>query len=299
MNYILLIFSILVNLIACGIIRSAFCKKDVKNNSDLYLFNTVSSLLSMITLIVIAVCRTGLAIPSMYTIILGLLFGIITALCALLNMKSLEIGPLSYTTVIVSCSMLIPSLSGMILYQEEISLWQYAGAVFMVLSFLCAADKKNDKLGVSVKWFVFCIGTFLFNGGIGVMQKIHQNSAHKDELDAFLIIAFGASAVFSLAMMLYCKTVKKENVTVIGKGKSGKFTIIGIISGVGIALCNIINMYLAGAMDAIIFYPIVNGGCMILTALAGVLMWREKLSRKQWTGVILGLIAVILLCDVL
>ena len=35
------------------------------------------------------------------------------------------------------------------------------------------------------------------------MQKLHQNSVHKDELGVFLVIAFVASALFSLAMTFY------------------------------------------------------------------------------------------------
>ena len=72
-----------------------------------------------------------------------------------------------------------------------------------------------------------------------------------------------------------------------------------VVCGIGIALCNQINMYLAGVMEAIIFYPVVNGGSMLLNIIAGVALLHEKLSRKQWFGLITGGAAIILLCGVL
>jgi drug/metabolite transporter (DMT)-like permease len=58
-------------------------------------------------------------------------------------------------------------------------------------------------------------------------------------------------------------------------------------------------MYLAGVIDAIIFYPVVNGASMILTTAAGILLWKEKLSKRQWFGLIMGGVAILLLCNIL
>lgn len=298
LNISLLFVSIIMNLFSCGILRNEFCKKDVKNNSDLYIFNTLSSILSMLTLFVIAFISGSIRIPSLYTISLGFIFGIATALCAIFNMKALEKGPLSYTTVIISCSMIIPALSGLILYNESISIWQYVGIALMIISFVFAVDKKNDKNGASFIWLILCFGAFIFCGAVGVMQKIHQSSVYKEELSSFLIIAFAVSAVFSIIMSIYYKFNKKQKITVLVSGKKIKFFIIGIISGIGIALCNQINMFLAGAMPAVFFYPVVNGGCMILTTAAGIIIWKERLSAKQWFGLIMGMAAILLLCNI-
>jgi transporter family protein len=298
MNAILLTITIVLNLISYGIVRNEFCKKDVKNNSDLNVFNAVSSLVSMVTLTVICAFTSALSVPSMYTVLLGIVFGLSTALCAILNMKALESGPLSYTNVIVSCAMVIPALSGMVLYNETVSVWQIVGIVLMVTSFVCAVDNKNSGSGASLRWLLFCLGAFLFSGAVGVMQKVHQSSIHKDELGMFLIIAFGVSAIFSFCLTAYYKKRNNETVTVLGKKKMRKFVICSVTCGIGIALCNQINMYLAGAMDSIIFYPMVNGASMILTAAAGIILWKERLSKKQWFGLVVGGVAILLLCNI-
>ena len=299
MNALLLIFSIIMSLLSCGILRNEFCKKELAGNSDLYFFNTTNSLLSAITLLVVAAVSGSLCIPSMYTLLMGVVFGMATALCAILSMIALESGPLSYTNVIVSCAMVIPALSGLVLYGEVVSAWQYVGIALMIVSFICAVDKDNESSGASLKWLLLCLGAFICSGSVGVMQKLHQNSVYKDELGVFLVIAFAASALFSLAMTFYYKNARGEPITVVRKPKFRKFAVISLISGIGFALVNQINMYLAGVMDAIIFYPVVNGASMILTTAAGIILWKEKLSKRQWFGLVMGGIAIFLLCNVL
>ncbi len=297
MNVLLLIVSIVANLFCFGILRNDFCKKDCANDADLQLFNGISSIFSALTLVVIALISGSLCMPSMYTVLLGVVFGMATALCAVFNMKALECGPLSYTSVIGSFAMVIPALSGLVLFGEAVSASQWIGIVVMLFSFVCAVDMKNDTAGTSLKWMLFCLSAFVFSGSVGVMQKIHQNSPHKDELAVFLVIAFITSIVFSLIMTaFYCK--KGAKITVLKPEKIKKFAIINVVCGIGIALINQINMYLAGQIPAIIFYPIINGAPMILTSAAGLILWKEKLSKKQWVGMIAGAIAIFLLCNI-
>lgn len=299
MNVLLLIVSIFFNLLGYGILRNEFCKNVMDGKADLYAFNALGSLMSAVTLVVIAGISGSLCIPSMYTLLLGVVFGVATALCSILVMIALERGPLSYTNLIVSCAMVIPALSGMVLYGEVVSVWQYVGIVLMLISFACALDKKDLSAGTSVRWLLLCLGAFLCSGSVGVMQKLHQNSPHKDELVVFLVIAFLFSTVFSLAMTFYYTRKCNTPITVLGGSKLKKFLFYCITSGFGIALVNQINMYLAGVMEAIIFYPVVNGASMILSTAAGVMLWKERLSKKQWFGMVTGGIAILLLCNIL
>ena len=297
MNGLLLAVSVVMNLLSCGILRNDFCKKEITGNADLNAFNSVSSLLSAATLAVIAAVSGSLCAPSAYTIVLGIVFGIATALCAILHMKALENGPLSYTSVICSCAMVIPALSGLLFFGEAVTALQYVGMAMMIVSFVCAVDKQNGEAGMSFKWMLLCLGSFMFSGSVGVMQKVHQSSPHKAELGIFLVIAFIASAIFSAVLSAYYKNGGQQ-ITVLSGAKLKKFVIVSIVCGIGIALCNQINMYLAGVMEAIIFYPVVNGAGMLLTTAAGLVFWKEKLSKKQWLGLVTGAAAIFLLCGV-
>jgi multidrug transporter EmrE-like cation transporter len=69
-----------------------------------------------------------------------------------------------------------------------------------------------------------------------------------------------------------------------------------IAGGVGVALNNQINLYLSGVVASAVFFPIVNGGGLILITAASVVLFREKLTARQWLGLALGIVATLLLC---
>jgi len=73
--------------------------------------------------------------------------------------------------------------------------------------------------------------------------------------------------------------------------------LVGLVGGFGIALCNQINMFLAGAMPSIVFFPIVNGAGMLLTSAAGIFIWKERFTNRQWFGMVTGAVAIFLLCN--
>lgn len=298
MNAALLILSVLMNLFSCGILRNDFCKKEIRTPADLHVFNACSHLFSAAALAVIALLSGGLCAPSLYTLLLGVVFGVVTALCHVLNMKALQSGPLSYTSVICCCSMIVPALSGLFFFGETVTWGQCVGIVLMIISFVCAVDASNETMDTSLQWFLLCMGSFLCSGLIGVMQKVHQTSPHRDELGVFLVIAFLVSAAFSAVTAATGRT-RGQAVSVTAKPRLIKFILFITICGIGIAFCNQINMYLAGVMDAMIFFPVVNGGAMLLTTLAGVMLWHEKPSSRQWFGLVVGGAAIFLLCGIL
>lgn len=70
-----------------------------------------------------------------------------------------------------------------------------------------------------------------------------------------------------------------------------------IFTGLSAAMNHKFNLYLSGVMDSAVFFPIANGGALVLTAAAAVVLFRERLSKKQIVGIVLGIAAVIFLCN--
>ena len=74
------------------------------------------------------------------------------------------------------------------------------------------------------------------------------------------------------------------------------FVLILIISGICIALNNYFNLYLSGVVESAVLFPILNGGGLILNIMAGVLLFKERLTLRQWGGIMCGVAATICLC---
>jgi drug/metabolite transporter (DMT)-like permease len=289
---ITLILSLAAALIG-GICKKYYTDKFVATISGGFFFNAVGC----ITSAVILLCLGGFGNASVFTVLLGLLFGAVTAFQGITNILALGCGPMSYTSVIISFSTLISALSGLVFFGESIGWAQIVGIVLMLGSFVLATKTGTEKeKKANLKWFLLCLAAFAATGGIGIMQKVHQSSGHSSELNAFLIIAFITSAIFCT---LFAVALNKKSNRGEEHKQRGIWHMLGImlVSGVCIAINNKFNLYLSGVMDSAIFFPIVNGGGLVLTTLAAVLLFKEKLSAKQWVGIVLGIISVVFLCN--
>ncbi len=293
----LLIFSLISSLIC--VITLNFITKTYENSSAArHIFNMITSIVAAITIFAMA----GSLKASSFTVILAIIFGLTTAIQRVTHLQALEMGPFSYTSVIVSLSMLIPTLSGAVIWGEHIYAIQIFGIILMVGCLILSVDFNNEEKKSSLKWLFFCLLAFIGCGAIGVMQKWHQTTAYKEELNQFLVIAFITSAIFSGISTVISKKTAKEQATNTEEPQKKKLLtatpiIIMIVCGICIGVNNVLNLYLSGAMDSAVFFPIVNGGGLILTTLSALILFREKLSTKRWIGIALGIVAVILLCN--
>lgn len=273
--------------------RKHFSTK-TKGNAPIFIFSFITSTVSVIVLFI----WSGFSSLSTFTILLSILFGIVTSLSTLFNLKALEIGPLSYTTVIISCSTVITAISGTLFFNEKINLSHYIGIALMVACIILSVNKGNDKKA-SIKWLILCLIAFTACGLIGLMQKFHQSSIYKNQLNEFLILAFTTSAIFSIILFFYFHKKEKNKIFI---NKDNKFNylllVLVIVTGVCVAVNNRLNLFLSGVMPSAVFFPIVNGGGLILTTLFALIFFKEKLSLKQWIGLFLGGLSLMFLCNV-
>lgn len=292
---VLLAISISVALVS-GILRKHYSKTFPENRVANQGLNLVVSLVATIVLI----CWGGFSGWSWFTCLLALGFGIITGIQQVSNLKAMDFGPWSYTSVLISLSTLIPALSGVFIWGEDLHWAQVVGMVLMVGCFICSVESKADEKGASKKWILWCMIAFLCTGMIGIMQKWHQTSNFKGELNTFLILAFFVSCIYSSIFMFKIYRESKSSLDCF-KEKEPKHLIWIVISmimmGGAVAINNKLNLYLSGVMDSAVFFPLVNGGGLILTTLAAVVLFKEKLSVKQWIGLIIGMVAVVFLCN--
>ena len=281
-----------------SIAKKYYTDKEPTGLSEGFVFNAVACLSAAVILL----CWGGFGASSVFTIVLGVAFGAVTALQGITSIAALQAGPMSYTSVIISFSTLISSLSGVMFFDESLGWAQIVGMVLMLASFVLAAKSDVDEKKANLKWLFLCLITFVATGGIGVMQKVHQSSEYRDELNAFLIIAFVSSAVlcaFFAALMKRRESRFADEKREEKNGKRQVWLLLGIMiaSGACVAVNNKFNLYLSGVMDSAVFFPIVNGGGLVLTTLAAVLLFKETLSTKQWIGVVLGIASVVFLCN--
>ena len=292
--YLLLVIGIL----ACLFSNTTNKIFSSKNPSDAFKAVGVS-IFSLVSCITLYIWGGGFGHISTYSLVLGIVFGFVTFLVSILILNAYALGPFSYTLMLVSLSMLLPTFSGAIFWNETVSITQYIGTALVIVCIILSVEKNGDDKKANLKWLI-CTGfAFLANGSVGIIQKMHQNSPYADELGEFLIVSFLTGAAFSALAALVFKIKDKRE----GKTNDVKYTakdmtmfmLMFIIIGVCLATCHKVNLYLSGVLPAAVFFPATNGGTLVLTSITAFLFFKEKLTKKQWAGLITGTAAVFLL----
>lgn len=290
MNWLILSASMLANLVG-NLLQKFYQKKTPQTLFRSYAYTMVTGL----TAAIVILCFGGVFPISVFTLLLALGFGLVTAVQGIALQHAIENGPLSYTMVIVSLSSLIPTLSGRFFFGEELVWLQLVGIALTVLTFILSVNPQSGEKKGTVRWFFWVLIAFLMTGAVGVMQKIHQSGEHAGELGGFLWIAFLFSFLFSACLSFF--SYRKERGTVEGKLLPLPMLLLLVVCGVCIALNNKWNLYLSGVMDSAVFFPVVNGGGLVLVSVGAAILYREKLTVRQWIGVGCGILSVILLCN--
>ena len=296
-NYFLLAISMSAALFA-NIIKKYSTERFQSKKIMRFFFNSVVTFTCAVCFFVISL-TSGLPKISSFTLLTGMLFGFITAVQFFFMLMAYEKGPFSYSSVIVSLSTIIPALSGTLLWGESIVPIQTVGMVLMLLCFLLSVDFSKSDKKTSPIWFLYIFISFIATGFIGVMQKWHQKSVYKAELDGFLIVAFATAFVFS-SIGTVVSFFKAKSQTECNNAKKD-ITLLAIVlmmcCGICVAANNKMNLYLSGVMDSATFFPVVNGGGMMLSTIASLIIFKEKLTVQKWIGIAIGIVAVILICN--
>jgi len=285
MNYLLLFFSIL-----CETFKNSytnhFSKKLLNSQADTYLFNAVLSFGAAVFFGVF-----GTYTMSQFSLIISIAFALVMALAQLFLVLAMSCGPMAYSVLLTYLGgILIPTTYSVLFLNQKVSVFQIVGLIVMLVSvFLGVGITNREKM--SGKWLLLSAGSMVMMGLVGVCQQIHQSSVYRAEIVPFLFWAFLMMTVL-FALFFTAAKKKKERHHYQLKSKS---TILVLLTGLATGVINLINLYLSGVMKGIIFFPIVNGGVVVLSGLSAILIFREKLDKKQLAGVVLGTIAICLL----
>lgn len=286
----LLITSFLVTVVAY-ITNSLYAKKISSTKSDFYFFLVTQSIVGGITILLISEKAPS---ASVFSVLLGILFGAVCTMQNLTYLKALAIGPFSYTTVMVSLSTVIPTLSGCIFWSETISTAQIIGIVLMIICIALSPETKSnsDTKKASLKWILLALSSTVLNGAVGVLQKVHQSSVYKEELPVFLIAAFITMLIIAVGILVVRK-IKYKNDPDAKISVKFKWSHILILLGEGIALgfAHVVNLFLSGKLPAAVLFPIINICPLVLTTAAATVIFRERLSAKRWVGLAIGIIS--------
>ena len=183
-------------------------------------------------------------------------------------------------------SLFIPILAAWLLFNEEFNSMKLIAFVIALPALLLILSKKTDS--TSNKWIYPTVVLF----GFGAIDILFKQIALTTSLPftSSLFVVFAISLVIMIAVVLYELAVKKV-----------KINSINLLLGALVGVFNFGNIlfYLkahqAFAKNPSTVFAAMNMGVIIVGSLVGILIFKEKVSRYNYMGLLLAIIAIVLI----
>ena len=286
MEYVLLTFATLASTTKALLLKRL--GKDVTDKSEVYKLNSAIFLVASAVVAIYALIGRQDFKISLQTTVLSILFATTLVFSQLMETFAMKHGSASMTILLYSLGLIFPIIYGCIFLFEKISVAQIFGMLLIFAALYFIVNPKLDGK-ISLRWLLLALLASFGSGMTAIIQKIQQSSQYKSELVPFLVLAFLFASLMSLGISF--KTGNGERVR---KRLFSEWKFIAF-SGITIGLLNILNLILAGKLRAVVQFPIYNIGSMILTGVGGRVIFKEKLSRTQLIGFVIGCTAILII----
>lgn len=177
-------------------------------------------------------------------------------------------------------SLMVPLVISMVVFGEMPGAWQMVGAVLAVVGIVLMNYRKGASVGSTGALLLL-----LFSQGMSsAMSKIYRELGVSRFGDHFLFVTF-------LSAFLICVFLVVKNRDRFGL----KEAFFGVLIGVPNFVASRLLLKSLESLPAIIVYPVHSVGTLVLVALAGIVVFRERLSKRQLVAMAVVLAAMAML----
>jgi drug/metabolite transporter (DMT)-like permease len=226
-----------------------------------------------------------------------LMGGMFISIFNILAITTLKAG-VAVASVANKLSLIIPFLFSIYLYSEKISAVKVVGIMTALAAVIltCWPKKNFQQQNVMNKvnplLLIILPAVLFFSSGLldTVIKYSEQTFLNEKNNNIFLITAFASAGTIGAITLLILIITGKQ-----------KFSYKSILAGICIGIPNYFSIWClvkvlkanAGNSSAII--PVNNMGIVLFSALMAWILFKEKLSRLNWIGIVLSIGAIALI----
>ena len=231
-------------------------------------------------------------------LVLAIPFGFMAGIALVAFLFAIEYGKIATSWLVVSLSSIVPAVASILIYKESpqkqkaISLFLIGASLTLLYLDKGAGQETQRQTDNSMenrrgtrKWLRLMILVF-FCAAMGAFPlKVLQEAGLSDQYrDEYLFYRYLAGFLVA-AVILVVKRI----------GLRRKEIAVGAFLGVSSLLSNLfLSLALAQKIAGYIAFPVVGIGSTLVVMAAGLLIFRERLTRYGYAGVGLGLLALLL-----
>ncbi len=214
-------------------------------------------------------------------IFLGFLFIAIFNVMALTAQKN----GLSVASVASKMSVIIPIVFGIIVFNESVRFIKIFGIILALIAVYLTSIKEKDNVVLTQSIY---LPILLFIGS-GTIDTLVNYFAPDDKIPLFSATIFGIAFCVGLFVLIY-KSARKTS----------RFEIKSIPFGVALGTINYASIYYllkalrVDGYETSTVFTINNVTIVAFSTLIGLILFKEKISLKNWIGIIIAIVSIII-----
>ena len=313
MNYLFVLLAVLCITMQFSLTK-VYQKRYVRGVSTLLFFSMVLAAVGMIFFLCLAAFRVRF---GAFTFIMAFLNAFVGVAVVLLGIAAVRLGRFSiYMLFLMLGGMLLPFVYGTAFLSEMPTPAGIAGMAILTASLFVPFIRFKRGAGEPVgRLFVFlCVCVFILNGCGGIIGKAYQMNTAALGTEQFLIWHNISMLILSAAAFGVCRlcpraktkelsaadrVVSASGATpAVSRGFKGKTLLLATLLAAAAALfaCGQSFLMLRSAknLPASVLFPMVTGGVIVLSAVSGLIFFKEKLTLRMIVSLALTLVGTIL-----
>ncbi len=216
------------------------------------------------------------------TVILGLLSGVFYIASFILYQHNIYRNGVLMSSTFMKLGVLVPTTIAIIAFGERPGILQIAGICLAVASIIIVNGGSSESATVtSPKALVLLL---LVGGSGDAMSKFYEELGKPEFSSQYLLYTFAAALILCTITALLR-----------GQKLSGNDILFGCMIGIPNYYSARFLLMSLSYVPAMIAYPAYSVCTIILVGAAGVLLFHEKISSRQWLGVAIVIVSMILL----
>lgn len=216
-----------------------------------------------------------------FTLGTGMFTGVLYLAGLLLIQLNIKKNGVVLSSIFQKLGLIVQVMISIVFFKEYPEVMQVAG-ILLGLFAVVLINYEKEQTAINFKAGLILI--LIVSGICEGMSKVHEELGDSALSEHFLLYTFGTALIACLLLIV----IKKEKF-------EWKQIGFGILIGVPNYFAARFLLKSLNEIPAVLVFPMYSVGTIVVITLAGLLVFKEKLSKKQWVALALILAALILL----
>ena len=210
-----------------------------------------------------------------------LALGILLPSVFIIMSKAVEFAGIVRSDAAQRLSLFLPILAAFLIFHEILSQSKVVGIVLAFIGLFCLLSKPNEQSVVDFRGVLGLVGVWFGYGIIDILFK--QVAKSGGAFPTTLFIAFSLAACIMFIYLLFKRT---------------QWNVASVVGGIILGVLNFFNIlfYIKahqsfGSNPTLVFAGM-NIGVICLGTITGALIFKEKISKINWLGIVFSLCAI-------